>query len=318
MKRVLLHIGYHKTATSWLQNQLFVSTNTVFEPLSKNSHGQSTLGRKFLFNHEGYLISSFDLNTSELNKELETISATKPNLYNKIPVVSHENLSGNPCCGGPDAMSCARRLHNFFPDARVLIVIREQKSFLLSFYFQYLHMRGMKSINKFLKNRFDDLKIPSFSPDHLIYNGLIKHYFELFGSENVIVLPYELFRTNPQQFISELSVFLNENIKVDEKAFDRHINEKDHHFVNYYFRALKVFIKRGNRRDSSIINNFVFDFSARIILKLLYALVPKKLDKWTINRVKNRIAQWDRGRYKESNRQLSKLIARDLSHWGYY
>ena len=56
---LLIHIGYHKTGTSWLQKKLFISSNKTFEPLSKNSQGRSTLSWKFVFDEEGYIIHPF-------------------------------------------------------------------------------------------------------------------------------------------------------------------------------------------------------------------------------------------------------------------
>ena len=39
---LLIHIGYHKTGTTWLQNELFIHENPVFEPFSLESRGHST------------------------------------------------------------------------------------------------------------------------------------------------------------------------------------------------------------------------------------------------------------------------------------
>ena len=52
----------------------------------------------------------------------------------KVPVISHERLSGYPHSGGHDSKEIAHRLAAVFPNAKVVIVIREQKSMILSNY----------------------------------------------------------------------------------------------------------------------------------------------------------------------------------------
>ena len=51
---------------------------------------------------------------------------------NAVPVVSHERLSGDIETGGVDSQPIADRLAETFRNAKVLIVIREQRDMLLS------------------------------------------------------------------------------------------------------------------------------------------------------------------------------------------
>jgi hypothetical protein len=59
-----------------------------------------------------------------------------------IPMVSSERLSGNPHSGGYDSAVLAERLHQVFPGARVLVMIREQRSMILSSWAQYVRVGG--------------------------------------------------------------------------------------------------------------------------------------------------------------------------------
>ncbi|MCF8432637.1 MAG: hypothetical protein K9G34_11865, partial [Melioribacteraceae bacterium] len=74
MNNILFHIGYHKTATSWMQNELFISKSKNFVPVSKNKKGKSTLATDFIYDKEGYLLSSFDNNEKTILKNFEEIS----------------------------------------------------------------------------------------------------------------------------------------------------------------------------------------------------------------------------------------------------
>lgn len=59
------------------------------------------------------------------------------------PVLSAERLSGNPHSGGYDSLQTAKRLHRLFPQAKVLVVVREQTEEILSCYNQYVRAGGV-------------------------------------------------------------------------------------------------------------------------------------------------------------------------------
>ena len=126
VNNLLIHIGYHKTASTWLQNILFTSKSKVFEPLSMKSHGFSSLARHFILDDENHLLSPFNNNEIRIQEEIERIVKSKPELNSKIPVLSHERLSVSPHSSGFDAHKIAGMLKYSFPDAKILIVIREQ------------------------------------------------------------------------------------------------------------------------------------------------------------------------------------------------
>ena len=67
-----------------------------------------------------------------------------------IPVLSYERLSGNPHSGGYDSKEIANRLVQVFPDAKILIVIREQKDIILSTYKQYIIEGGACTVKRYL------------------------------------------------------------------------------------------------------------------------------------------------------------------------
>ena len=66
------------------------------------------------------------------------------------PVVSFERFSGNPFSGGYDSKEIADRLVQVFPDARVLVVVREQRSMIVSTYKQYVREGGALPPSKFM------------------------------------------------------------------------------------------------------------------------------------------------------------------------
>ena len=100
----------------------------------------------------------------------------------------------------------AKRIKNKFPYAKILIVIREQTSWLLSNYFQYLSAGGTHNLKKYLNTKYDG-KRPGFAPNHIEYHRLIKDYQSKFGSKNVLVLPYEIFDSDKVIFFISLEIF---------------------------------------------------------------------------------------------------------------
>ena len=314
---VLIHIGYHKTGTTWLQNMLFTTENNVFEPISKTRKGHSSLARHFVYDDERYCLSPFDLNQARIQKEIENVKRSKHKFEQKIPVISHERLSGNPHSGGFDAKKIASMLKKTFPNARILIVIREQKSFILSNYFQYLSIGGAYSLNKYLNTKYDGRR-PLFSPSHIKYLPLINEYYNLFGMNNVLVLPYEMFRDEPLLFIARIGDFLNVKIDVKEELLNKKLNIKSHEFVMYYMRFLNYFRRSSSVNNYSSMSNKYTRKLASALFATVCTLFPARLDTALKNRLEKQIYNYAADRYVESNKELSKLLEVDLSLYGYY
>lgn len=89
-----------------------------------------------------YLLNSFDSNGNSVRTELNSILEKKSQKGNKIFVMSNERLSGKPHSSGFDSFIIARRIKSIFPKGKMFLMIREQKTFLLSNYFQYLSCGG--------------------------------------------------------------------------------------------------------------------------------------------------------------------------------
>ena len=115
--KLLIHIGYHKTATTWLQKNLFGNSAL---PYSNIEPGRSIL-ENIIKPHE----FGFDL---ESCRKLIYSHVHECRSGKTIFVISRERLSGSPFSGGYDSGIIARRLHRIAPYAKILIVIREQKT----------------------------------------------------------------------------------------------------------------------------------------------------------------------------------------------
>src|SRR5207244_1801138 len=82
----------------------------------------------------------------------------------------------------------------------------EQRAMILSTYRQYVYNGGMLSLEAFLAGALFWWQQP-FELAQYSYDRVVAHYHERFGSENVLVLPYELFRRDGFRFVSRIVDF---------------------------------------------------------------------------------------------------------------
>lgn len=313
-KDILVHIGFHKTATTWLQQELFISSSGIFELLESD---ELNFPKSFIRSEEGNILSPYDLNYKRLKDGLVLALSKVKNHDRRTLVISHERLSGHPHSSGTDSFAIARRIKNLLPNAKILIGIREQKSFILSIYYQYLEKGGVHSLKRYLNTIYDH-KIPFFSRDHIKYDLVIKEYHKLFGKDNVLVLPYELFASTPHIYFSKLSDFIGRKIVVDDERILFRANTKEHKYVLFRFRWLNYFLYKNSLNNYSPLRNKIFFPAAKLLQKLCIKLTPKWLENKLLMKQQIYIDLCIKDKYKQSNRELSRLIDMDLSKLDYY
>jgi sulfotransferase family protein len=306
----LIHIGYHKTGTTWLQKTLFSINSNVFIPLSPNGKPKY-LGKYFFSDTEGHLLSPFQSNKEVILQEVETL-VRRLDLQGKIPVISNERLSGNPHSGSFDSKLIADRIKDCFPNAKIFCVIREQKDMILSTYFQYLKIGGTDSLTAYLTRKYDG-KRPGFSSENLRYVNLISYYHQLFSPENVLVLPYEMLNKNPGKFIKRVGNFLSVNIDEDLVNPEVKYNTRAESPITQRFPALNLFYNKSSVNAYSPLS---FPLFSRLIQATNGLFAGKSRSH--IEKIIQQIEQITGNRYLDSNRELSELIGMDLSEYGYH
>ncbi|MFW6028023.1 MAG: hypothetical protein ACOC9Q_00665 [bacterium] len=174
---LLIHVGYHKTATTWLQKVLFTPEHG-YRKLLSHAEVFETLVRPHGL--------TFDGSSAKALMAERMAFETKCN----VDVISSEILSGNPFLGGRESDQFARRLHAVAPDALILISIREQFSMMTSLYMQYVSRGGTMSPAAFFAES-PDIGYVSFASEHLEFHRLIGLYRWLFGPGQVLVITKE-------------------------------------------------------------------------------------------------------------------------------
>lgn len=305
----LIHIGFHKTGTSWLQDEVFNNESKVFHPISK-------LAPSFVFDKQGFKLNSFDKNTEVITEELNNLLAISPIDPAKIPVLSYERLSGSPFAGGVNASSHAGRLKTIFPKGKVLIVIRNQQDAIVSAYFQYLTGGGTHNIKRFLNAKYNGLR-PHFTLNHYLYHHIIEGYQQLFGNDNVLVLPYELFRDSKAAYLGKIGAFINAEIDIETINTEVYRNKNEHHFVRYYFRWLSEYIKATELNDFPKRHNVVTKKMAWTLIGVLKSICPPAFNSRTKRNVREIVGEHIRSRFRESNQKTAALTGLDLFSYDY-
>ena len=283
MPKTLIHIGYHKTASTWLQEELFSSEVFDLVASKEEIRDQIILPGPFA------------------ETKLECTST------DKVAVISSERLSGSPFSGGYDTKLIADRLYQQNPEAKILIIVRDQVEMIHSCYLQHIRVGGSFSLEDFLNppQRFRGV-VPSFSFEYFRYIELIDYYTELWGKDNVLVLDYSLFQQEPQKFCKEICDLVEVSVP-SNLNYSRVSNPKLGYFGTKFAQQLNKFCSR------SAFNPHAWDLDNwrkvyRMLLAKWDALMPQALHQAWYKSNKKIISEAIAGRYDDSNAKLQALI----------
>jgi hypothetical protein len=305
---VVLHIGYPKTASTWLQETVFRNPALGFVvPWDRDEFlGRATAA--FV------TVNSFDDDVAKARSFFEE-GLRSLDGQPGVPIVSDESLCGDPTrrINNYAGRYIADRLRAAFPSARILIGIREQKAIALSLYREYLHGSGGVFPLEVFLGRGDEPPgyTPILYPDYLEYDRIVGYYQRLYGQENVHVLPMEWLRRDPAGYVRSILEFCRCPADVGHLSKPVHVGQS----------ALALTVRRPLNR--------VFPpnplsphrgYGTRAVAKVarvIDRLAPKS---WSVpieRRWKDAIARRFNGRFIESNRRLAEQTGLDLASMGY-
>lgn len=195
----LVHIGYPKCGSTWLQSEIFNGSDPNIRPLFPsyvNEYGYFKSGGDIFYSPPvpvlGKTMSKYaytGLFDVDLAKQ-QIVERSEPGA--KITVLSNEAWVGHPFSGGVQYGEYAQRIKDTVPDAKILITVRAQERMILSAYAHFIVQAGGRcSLRQFLTSTAHN-QIPWPSPHFYCYHYLIERYVSLFGRENVLVVPFEL------------------------------------------------------------------------------------------------------------------------------
>jgi len=313
---VLVHVGLHKTATSWLQQHYLPFSKHGFWVPPLVPGGQvpiKDIGQRLIADESNYLIPEEDFEPDQLRSILRQF----PKPEGLVPVVSNERLSGHPMSNGFDRMILARRIRATFPRAKILVTIREQNAIIMSNYMQYLKYGGWHSPERYIRP-LSDARQPALTFQYWDYEKMVRNYHALFGSENVLVLPQEMLRRSALNFVARIASFMDLPLPAQVDG-DRETNPRRPHVPAYCLRWLSVLARpsSGNSYFPSPLGPSLGKALEGGSKALMAAMVPTSLDRQMETFLSRRLARMIGDYYAPSNRRTIELIGIDLAQLGY-
>ena len=189
----LIHVGLPKSASTWLQSVAFpVLEQGAFVPV--RSRG-------------GVALSSLLYRDAYRRGELSGICDSQRRVVGRRLVLSREGFSflGRRVPGRPQVglETAATRLHAELPGASILFIVRNQGEMLRSVYSQYIHRGGTLAIDEWMRS---DSTTYRFDEQQYRYDLTVDIFTQLFS--NVVIIPFELLRSDAATFLSCLAVAL--------------------------------------------------------------------------------------------------------------
>lgn len=302
-KPLLLHIGYHKTATTWMQRKLFDPKYGYRQILDHEEVWKHIAGpHRLMFDHAHA--------KRMIDKKLEFVNA------DEIPVISSEILSGHPFLGGRESFDFANRLVQIYPDAKILISIRNQMNILPSVYMQYV-LRGGTMHHEMFFSGTSSPGYVGFDPSHFQYHRLVHLYQNLFGSNAVHIITQESLRNELELALSKLAQFSGNTIY-------RSMNPEDTRPSGESYPEYSVgVLRRINHVQSSTLNQrpiFALGRTPYGLYKLSgYALKQPAVARLIKHKfpVRSYVKRNFEGFFAESNRRLIECVGDKVEIKGY-
>lgn len=249
MARILLHVGFPKAGSTFLQEWFKDHPEIYYQPkyVAQGFYNAWQLARDVQnsdTSFENYVYSCEDLMLWQGRPYWYGLTGTEPYNYRSFQNRICETLNG------------------IFPTAKVLMVTRGYRTIFPSIYAQYVSMGGTFSCDELMKTHEE------MFTTFLDYDYIIDLYRKKFGYENVIILPYELLKENPLKFLSLIEQQLNISrpFEFPYKRINAAMDEKN---LNAYYRTSRFVFR--------LLKPFSHDLQIKLYLlycKVIRAKVP--------------------------------------------
>jgi len=303
---MLIHLGFPKAASTWLQHYVFNNKELGFTIPWNDA--------RILAVDQFSIVNPFDFNTNDVRRTFSDARIQLNRTNELVEVLSDETLGGNPLCWWVNAKVIADRMFKVFPDAKIFICIREQKKMILSLYSQYIKHGNTKKLEQFIGAQG---VAPGGGPicdlSQLEYHKVIRYYQSLYGKENVLVLTLEQLQKNKSNFLKQLTCFAG--------CGARNYNTENI-VTNRSYGAATVLIRRVLNHISSP-PNYIYPkepISFRIVNKAsssIDKLIPISVQTSTEDRNKIIINDFVKNKFQQSNKITATITGIDLKSFGY-
>ncbi len=216
MKRqLLIHAGYGKTATTWLQRRVFpnipdsiyLGKDPFIDPALEDIHKQLF---QPLYAIDRYRARNSAMLVNDYAACIRSLVDAKAGSAGKVVIsdeciidYSNYNAELNMYLLG----QLKRKLAGDFDEIKVLMTIRNQETFLVSWFaYDYFYLKQkFKTFHEFLDYGCAHPFETAFGGIH--YSLVFSEMAEVFGKDNCKFVPYELLVADPVAFLDQIAAF---------------------------------------------------------------------------------------------------------------
>ena len=159
-------------------------------------------------------------------------------------------------------IDAAKKIKNDNQSVKILITLREPYSRFLSHYHHNVRA-GYIPDGTPLNEAFQSMRM---ARKHSEYYEGIKSWCEIFGTENVVIMSYELLESSPERFVAELCDHLSVEVKCVPDHLNKRVGEKKALRYPWLFRAATRVAKEMRRLDMHRLLNAIKRVGIRQIL----------------------------------------------------
>lgn len=291
----IVHIGFPKTATTFLQKEVF--------PTIEGTNFVDYRSCEAVFTDLIYL-DDLDYDQKKVEEKLSKLYTQGFSLF------SFEALGGAPFIyKGLGRSRIPKRLKDLGM-TKVIITLRDQKTMYDSLYRQYVVQGGVMRFKDFLDTgKKWNLYVRAFNPDYLKYDRIIKVYFDLFGPENVLILNHELLTADKAQYLNILEKFIQ--MPLGDLQENKRVNKSLCNLSVAVLRIVNHFIFTSQKPNQLISNHISTRNVSRIFQAILdpyfFGFFSKRkslLTKGDVTYIQNY--------YQESNENTKKLMTQSF------
>ncbi len=304
MKNTLIHVGFPKTSTTWIQECFFSEHPDLYylgTTLTKPANKDISTPRV------GWLPLLANVHSNDFDAEHFRQEADKTMSDDKLNCISYEGLVGDPFNNWFIPEVRGRRLAKVFPNAKIVITLREQRSYLSSMYGEYLKAGGTYPLKALLD--WDEGKVgrhEAFVLSQLKYDKIIQYYHDLFGKENVLVLLYEDFCWDRLIYLERICQFVRINTFIPDGA---DYTKKNVGFKHYLTGSL---LRHANKLVKSNLHPYhifprLFLYTNLMMLDRIFCRINKNKDygrERVIAPIESQLIEY----YQKSNNNLQKIV----------
>ena len=254
MEEKIIHIGFPKTGTTYLQKNVYPYLEGIKYYDYKTSDS--------LF-YDIIFLDDLDYDADKNKETFETYLSGNSVLF------SFESLAGAPFIyKGLNRSLIPGRLKGIGFN-KVIITLRNQVDTIDSMYRQYVVQGGVMRFRDFidLEEKWL-LSIRPFNLGYLQYDKLINQYYDVFGKENVLVLLQEDLRRKKQTVIASMESFTGDT-SFQEPRRDQSKNESLSNLSIKLLRICNHFIFTSQKPNNLLSNKISTYYVRRVFAVIL-------------------------------------------------